>query len=232
MKKEAYIRIGDISQHNQRRITMGLIPERGIEMFTAVYPEFHSVFPQVLLDPVECSVGEMQKMISSGQLDLGLATLTPDQRDANNYITLTQEEIVLAVPKKNPLCAPGSPSPVNAPVTELSRFSGEPFVRIYQKSTMSHVTDNLFRQASFQPNVPFATASNLSKFRIVALGMGCALLPMSYAREDPGVVYFRLPGHPSWDVTICTMKGTYLGKAEESYIDLCRQFWQEKLGEL
>ena len=119
----------------------------------------------------------MQCLITAGHLDLGLATLTETQKDGNVYHPLAEEEIYLAVPAGHPLAEGGNPDPRFAPETSLSRFADEPFVRIYRRSTLFALTEGLFEEAGFSPRVLFSTASNLSKYRIVSLGLGCALLP-------------------------------------------------------
>ena len=232
LRKDAYARIADCAEKNSRNLSVGLIPERGVEMFTEVYPDFHRAFPHIQVEPVECNVTAMQRMISAGQLDLGLATLTESQRDDNDYHMLAQEEILLAVPAGHALSAGGSADWRRAGENDLARFAGEPFVRIYHRSTLYSLTQSLFDEAGFEPQVLFSTASNISKFRIVSLGLGCALLPATYAQGDGSVVYFRLPQHPAWQVTLCSRRGAYLGKAEQCYIELCRAYWQKKRGKM
>lgn len=229
LKKDAYNRIADCAERSRRRLTVGLIPERGVEMFTAVYPAFHRAFPQIQVEPVECHVTAMQRMLTAGQLDLGLATLTESQRDENAYHLMAEEEILLAVPKDNLLAAGGSANWRDAPQTELARFREQPFVRIYQRSTLFGLTEPLFEQAGFAPRVLFSTSSNVSKYRIVALGLGCALLPAVYAEADGGVVYFRLPQRPAWQITLCSRRGGFLGQAERCYLELCRTYWRERM---
>lgn len=225
LKKDAYAQIADCAERTSRHLTVGLIPERGIDMFTAIYPAFHDAFPQIQVELVECRVTVMQRMISAGQLDLGLATLTEAQRDVNVYHCMAEEEILLAVPAGHPLAEGGSADFRSAPETALERFAQEPFVRIYQQSTLFALTEALFSQAGFTPRVLFSTASNLSKYRIVSLGLGCALLPSVYAVKGGGVVYFRLPSRPAWQITMCSRQGGYLSKAERYYLELCRAYW-------
>ena len=229
MKKDAYDRIAEAAAENRRRLSVGLIPERGVDMFTAVYPSFHRAFPEVRLEPVECPVRRMQRLISLGEIDLGLATLTEGQMDENIYHPMAREEILLAVPRENPLSEGGAVSWRDAPETELPRFAAQPFIRIYQTSTMSELTDGLFAQAGFSPKVLFSTASNVSKYRIVEAGLGCALLPACYAGDGGKVVYFRLPQRPSWQITLCSRKDGFLGKTEKRYIELCIDYWRERL---
>jgi len=227
LKKNAYAQIADYAEKSSRHLAIGLIAERGIDMFTAVYPDFHAQYPKVQLEPVECHVTAMQKMITAGQLDLGLATLTEAQRDGNQYHVMAEEEIVLAVPATDPL-ASGCSDWHQAKKTELARFSDRPFVRIVQRSTLFDLTESLFRQAGFTPHVLFSTSSNLSKYRIVSLGLGCALLPTTYAAADGSVHYYRLPALPRWQITMCNRRDAFLGKAELDYLKLCRKYWQNR----
>ena len=229
LKQDAYHRIADYAEQNRRSLTVGLIPERGVDMFTAVYPEFHRTFPAMQVEPIECHVTAMQRLITSGQLHLGLATLTEDQQDDNIYHLMAEEEIVLAAPASHSLAAQGSKNFRCASETDLAQFRDDPFVRIYQRSTLFHVTEPLFQAAGFSPRVLFSTSSNVSKFRIVASGLGCALLPAVYAVPDDKVRYFRLHQHPVWHIMLCSRKGGFFGKPEAYYLELCRNYWKDKL---
>ena len=230
LKGDAYKRIADCAEASRRHLAVGLIPERGVEMFTAVYPAFHRAFPNTRVEPVECHVTAMQRMISEGRLDLGLATLSTAQRDGNDYHLMAEEEIVLAVPAGHPLAGGGCPDFRRGAEADLARFAGESFVRIYQRSTLFAITEPLFRQAGFKPKTLFSTASSVSKLRIVEAGLACALLPAVYAVPGGGAVYFRLPGRPGWQITLCSRKGSWLGRAEQAYIGLCRDYWRNQPG--
>ena len=107
----------------------------------------------------------------------------------------------------------------------LESFREDPFIRIFQASTMHHLTEELFAQAGFVPRVLFSTSSNISKFRMVSAGVGCALLPAVFALPDRGIAYFRLPGHPRWEIHMCSRRGAWLGTALEGYLELCREYW-------
>ena len=229
LKKDAYLRIADCAENARRHLSVGLIPERGVDMFVAVYPDFHRAFPEVRLEPRECAVMDMQKLIAAGAIDLGLATLTETQRDSSLYHLLAEEEILLAAPSGHPLAAAGSADPAAAPVTDLARFSEAPFVRIYRRSTLFSLTEALFQAAGFEPQVLFSTSSNLSKYRIVALGLGCALLPAAYAQRGDGVRYFRLTQRPRWQITLCSRRGGWLGRPEKTFIELCGAYWRGRL---
>ena len=111
--------------------------------------------------------------------------------------------------------------------TVMVATSGSPLL---EKSAEKALTERLFEQAGFAPKVLFSTASNLSKFRIVELGLGCALLPAVYAVAAENVVYFRLKERPSWQITLCSRRGGFLSRAEKRYLALCTRYWQEREG--
>ena len=73
VKKDACSRIQDMADASRRTICLGLIPERGVDMFTSIYPEFHRRFPHVLIEPRECNVRTMQKLITKGEIHMAVS---------------------------------------------------------------------------------------------------------------------------------------------------------------
>lgn len=228
LKKDAYSQIQDLKESGNRRISLGLIPERGVNMFTAIYPEFHKKFPDIRIEPVECNVRTMQNLITRNELNLGLITLDQTQKDENTYVHMEDEEIFLAVPVSHPLAQQGSPDAKTAPEICLSSFSDDPFILITHRSTMFRLEESLFSEAGFEPQVLFSTSSNVSKYRMVLAEVGCALLPGFFAKPDSRLRYFRLEGRPSWEVTMCCRKGAYLSRAEQYFLELCRNYWKKR----
>lgn len=228
IKRDAYHRIHDMADLARHHFTIGLIPERGVDMFTAIYPEFHRSFPDVILEPQESNVRTMQKRISGGQIDLGLITLTDSQKDDNTYHHMAYEEIYLAVPASHPLAAAGSPVAKEAPEISLEAFCEDSFILISHTSTMHQLVQTLFHEAGFEPKVLFSTSSNVSKYRMVNAGVGCALLPAVFAVPGENVVFFRLKQHPCWEITMCSRKGAYLSAVEKNFLDLCKAYWTKR----
>ena len=72
-------------------------------MFSAVYPDFHRIYPQIIVEPLELSVRKQQELIARGDLDIGFQTLCEKQKNNNSYLPLLNEEIVLVIPKGHPL---------------------------------------------------------------------------------------------------------------------------------
>ena len=221
-------RIEVMKEKRQKEISIGLIPERGIAMFTEIYPVFHKLYPDITLEPRELSVREILPLIRKGELHLGLVTLTKEQMDDNTYHVMCAEEIYLAVPNGHPFGQRGSHDPKQAPSIKLSAFSDSTFILIYKSSTMYALIEEAFRQAGFHPQVLFTTSSTYSMKSMIRLGLGCALIPGAYVDYDEEISWFHLDPPPTWLVTMCTGKGLPLTKAEMTLLKLCKDYWQKK----
>lgn len=102
-KKETYNRINDLIEIKKRNLTIGLTPERGTEMFSAIYPSFYKKYPEIKIDPIEMTVKQQQEAIALGHLDIGFVTLQYSQKSRDEYIRICSERIILGVHHSHPL---------------------------------------------------------------------------------------------------------------------------------
>ncbi|MBE5985373.1 MAG: LysR family transcriptional regulator [Paenibacillaceae bacterium] len=226
IKQETYRIIGDMVSDKEGTLSVGLTPGRGIAMFSAVYPKFHQKFPGIHIIPVERSVKNQQEMIVKGELDIGFQTLCPSQRTGDEYIELGKEEILLALPKKHPLSSLEKNREEVYPELDIKLLSEDPFVLMYQESTIRYLIDRIFQEADFVPNVLFETSSTSAIITMIQAGLCCGLIPMSYFRTKPeGIACFSLPSHPVWDVVASYRKNSYLTRASKYFIRLAGEFW-------
>ena len=197
-------------------------------MFSQVYPKFHEHFPQTRIEPNELSVRQQQDLLLSGDLDLGFMTLLPEQeRTGLSYQTITEEELLLAVPSRlaSILSLPDSFSG-SLPVCDLTIFKEEPFVLIQKKSTARDLVDSLFETAGFAPQILFETANNQTILSMIRAEICCGILPAYYVdhtRRD--VTYYRLPSHPVWNITAACRKDAYITKAAKEFISLAADYF-------
>lgn len=161
LKKVAYNIINDLAENKAGTLSIGLTPERGINMLMSIYPEFHKQFPNIKIEPTEIGVHKQQNMVNKGDLDIGFVTVTPKDKNNDDYDHILYEDIFLAVPRSHPLAknasAPGEPFTT----IDLKAFRDEYFVLMFKSSTMRTLIDPLFDEAGFQPKILFETASNV-----------------------------------------------------------------------
>lgn len=226
IKKDAYDKIHDLSKIQRGKITLGFTPGRGIAMFTNAYPKFHSVCPNIEVEPIERSVRDQHPLLLSGQLDLGFMTLTKSQQKSGiTYETLAVEEMILAVPTK-------LVTALDMKDGDLSLLREEPFVLTQKTSTIRDIVDSIFDDAGFTPNVLFETSNNYAIISMIHENICCGILPMYYMYpSDKAITYFALPNHPSWEIVAAYRKGHYISRPARALIELAGEYFTNTITE-
>ena len=118
IKTDTYQKISDLSHTTETDLRIGLTPGRGIRMFTNIYPHFLRKHGRTHLMPIEMAVRRQQAAMTRGELDLGLVTVNESQKTEHSYITLKQEEMIVAVPSILPAAQEASAS-TSAPFPQV-----------------------------------------------------------------------------------------------------------------
>ena len=229
VKKETYNRISDLINMKNTHLSIGLTPERGISMFASVYPEFHKIYPNIILEPIELSVRQQEAMIDRRELDVGFLTLPDDMKKSDNiYNSILKEDIIVAVPSNHPLAKEGSIYGTALNDIDLGLLRDDNFVLIYKGSTIRNAINPLFQAAGFSPKLLFETRSCQTLIYMVRKNLCCTILPEHYAINSKDVVYFSLPQKPQLNLVAMHKKGVYLSKATEDFIKLASAYWTKQ----
>lgn len=177
--------------------------------------------------PVEKRVKEMQSMIAGDQLDVAFMTLNEYDRTKDNYISLSNEEILLGVPDGHPICQSATPSPGHPwPILDLNLLKYEPFVLMDKKSTMCSLVERIFQESGFEPNILFETQNNNTILTMIRAKICCGLIPAYYVQGDiSGISVFSMPAHPYWQIAASYKKGRYLSQAAQRFIEIAKTFY-------
>ena len=117
LKNEAYRIIHDIADRRRGTLSLAFAPERGMEMFMAVYPRFYQSYPEVTVTPREISVRRQLEMLAGDELDLGFISRPEGEVPGLTCVPLLREEFLLITPRSHPLAARAAPP--GAPLTVL-----------------------------------------------------------------------------------------------------------------
>lgn len=227
LKQEAYDILNDLADNRVGHLSVGLTPERGINMFMSVYPKFYQMFPHITIEPQEINIRRQLSMIAKGYLDLGFVTLAESDKTNDQYIHIYYENILLAVPRSHPLAAHANPPGAPFATADLADFQNERFVLMFKDSTLRRIIDPLFKEAGFTPNILFETSSNITLRNMVKNRMACSLISHNYAIDQEDIAYFYLPSHPFWELCATYKKGHYLTKAASAFIELAIQHYHQ-----
>lgn len=230
LKRETYQTIHDLSDGKCGHLSVGFTAGRGINMFTMLYGNFHHLYPNVIIEPVEGTVKQLQKMISLGDLDLAFLTLTDKDRTDDIYEAIYDEELFLVIPAGHPLSAARPAEGDGYATMDIKELKYEPFVLMDRRSTMSTMLNRIFSEAGFTPQVLFETGNNHTIISMIKASLCCGILPYYYVKElDEDFCCFHLPSRPVWQFTASYKKGRYLSRPARSFIDLMKEQWGDKI---
>lgn len=225
MKKEAYSVIYDIADTKKGSLSVGFTPDRGIAMFTKVYPRFHAEYPDMEITPMELSVRRQQELIANGDLDIGFLTIEDGGKSNLRYINICKEDIVLALPKTHRL-AKGAGAPLG--VLDVKECRDDYFVLMYKESSLRPLIDSIFEAAGFAPKALFDTSSNNAIVTMIESGLSCGIVPYYYVRAHlERVACFFLPERPTWNIVACYRGGIYISNAAKRFIELAAEYWKK-----
>lgn len=226
LKNEAYRIIHDIADRRRGTLSLAFAPERGMEMFMAVYPRFYQSYPEVTVTPREISVRRQLEMLAGDELDLGFISRPVGEVPGLTCVPLLREEFLLITPRSHPLAARAAPPGAPLTVLDTECLWDLTFCLIYRSSTQREVIAPLFERAGRKPNLFLETASNRANVSMVQKGLSCSIVPAYYVQGVEDVACFRLSAHPAWTVSACYRRNRYLSKSAQYFIALAAAYFR------
>lgn len=229
LKNEAYLIIQDLADRQRGRLSVAFAPERGMEMFMAVYPDFYLTYPEVTVVPREMSVRRQLELLQKEELDLGFVSMREVSAPGLTCIPLVREEFVLIVPPSYPQAKLAAPRGKPLKILDPELVRDVPFSLMYRESTQREVLDPIFEGWGFAPNLFLETASNRANVSMVERGLSCSIVPYFYVTGSDRVAVFRLKERPFWSISVCYRRGRYLSRSVQDFIDRARQYFLSQM---
>lgn len=227
IKRKSYDWIYDIAEETAGEIAIAYTPERGAQMFSRIYPFFHSRYPKITFKTIEGRAKTMDHHIQ--QQDIKLAfSLYYSEEDKNpqlTYLDLCSESIILALPKSHPCAAlAGERSWETFPAIDIQLLKEDNWILSSKDTRIREITDRVFSQNNIKPNVLLESTSTSTIVNLVKSQIAVAFIPQSYAEPDGDMVYFTVPPIVSWMRCVIMLKNTYLTRPERYLIRLAKLY--------
>ena len=233
IQRNTFTQLNDLKQDIQGEIRMGLTHEHGIDLFTAIYPDFHERYPNISFSLVERIVAAQYRMLEEGSLDLGIVLLKEASGNITRncvFQTIYKEDLLLGVPLDHPLAKRTVPIYEGKPLRflDLRLFSTAPFALLFAPSPMrQEVINPMFEEYGFHPRILIETAMNSALAQLVSKGICCTILPHSRVlassyRDE--CAWFRMLGNPTWHVSFVHRKDYRLSGNLEYLVDQAQAY--------
>ncbi|WP_238651278.1 cidABC operon transcriptional activator CidR [Paenibacillus piscarius] len=193
-------------------IRIGLPPMVGASFFPAVIGEFHRKYPDVTIRLHEDGAKKVEDDVESGLLDIGAIVLPVDAARFHCF-TFVEEKLELLVPAGHRLDG--------AQQVRLKELAEEEFVLFREDFALHDRIISECVKAGFQPRVVYESSQWDLISRMVAAGMGIALLPETICQEVDrsriAVIPLTEPVIP-WQLGMIWRRDRYLSFAAREWI--------------
>ncbi len=191
--------------------TMGPVD---VSLALAIFQRRH---PGVELTVREQSSEELAEMLRVDELDLAFLSVTERiESHGLGLHLLVSEELVAILPPDHKL---GKRRRLR-----MLDLAGESFISFREGARLRELLESAGREAGFEPHVTLESNESQRIRRLVARGMGVAILPLSDATgpgADVAVVALAEPAL-SRDITLAWRAGRRLAPAAEEFLELAR----------
>jgi DNA-binding transcriptional LysR family regulator len=193
-------------------IRIGLPPMVGASFFPAVIGEFHRRYPDVTIRLHEDGAKKVEDDVENGLLDIG-AIVLPVNTAKFHCFTFVEEKLELLVPVGHRLASADS--------VKLKELESEEFVLFREDFALHDRIITECVKAGFQPKVVYESSQWDLISRMVAAGMGIALLPETICRDMDRsritVIPLTEPVIP-WQLGMIWRRDRYLSFAAREWI--------------
>ena len=165
----------------------------GLTLLTGLLPAFKSRFPDITLRIFVDDYAHLKVMMQAGRIDLAVISITEeDDRPAQGSIDLKREELVVALPREAAYCLEHPDAEFISEEQLPQALDTLNFIAPDEGASIRRIEDALFRRLMYRPHVICEVEREDSATRMVAAGVGAAILSVEDVRGVREIRSFRL----------------------------------------
>ncbi|MEV4223145.1 LysR family transcriptional regulator [Nonomuraea sp. NPDC049725] len=150
-------------------VRLGFLHLLGRSLVPGLIRSFRRRHPRVRFSLVQGSRQDMLHGLREGDIDLVFVAPLPDGDPALACRALTDQELVLSVPRAHPLAGRSS--------VRAAELAGEEQIMLEHGYGLRRIVDDLCAAAGFEPRIAFEGQESETVRGLVAAGLGVAILP-------------------------------------------------------
>ncbi len=204
-------------------VTVGTMHTMGPVDVSLALAMFHERHPAVELTVREQSSEELAEMLRDDVLDLAFLSVT--ERIETQGLVLHQllsEELVAVLPSGHPLASRRR--------LRMAELADEQFVSYREGARLRELLIYAAHRAGFEPQIKLESNESERIRRLVARGMGVAILPQSDADRSAGHLAVAALIEPSLsrDITLASREGKRLSPAAAEFLALSKEVFSNR----
>ena len=231
MYEDFEIEISDINNLKTGRIHLGITNHLGTMTLSKVLPKFRDIGSHVELIISEENSSTLEQLLLSGELDFAIMHAPKSNIQPQlHYDIMKKDPFVIAISPDHPLVKKAKKEPgYPYPVLDIKLLKNETFLMLHKQQRIRQVTDSVLAKAGIhQPKIGLTLRNYETAQLLAAQGLGITLVPLQYSQIAPSdylptILSIDEKYDASWDMSIATLKNSFLSKADQLFIQLVKE---------
>ncbi|MBT9776243.1 LysR family transcriptional regulator [Clostridium sp. MCC353] len=231
MYEDFEIEISDINNLKTGRIHLGITNHLGTLTLSKVLPKFRNICSHVELIISEENSSTLEQLLLSGELDFAIMHAPKSNIQPQlHYDIMKKDPFVIAISPDHPLVKRAKKEPgYPYPVLDIKLLKNETFLMLHKQQRIRQVTDSVLAKAGIhQPKIGLTLRNYETAQLLAAQGLGITLVPLQYSQIAPSdylptILSIDEKYDASWDMSIATLKNSFLSKADQLFIQLVKE---------
>lgn len=200
-------------------VSLGFILSQGSSLVPDVLGLFRKDYPIIKFQLYQNITNNILDQLESSDLDFCICT-KPVSRKNVHWIQLLTEELFIIVPKDHPLA--------QKEIIKLNELAKESFITFKREVTLGEITNRLFKEAGFIPEVTFEGEDIITISGLVAAKLGIALIPHIKGLDITEISQLRVSEPVCQRVIgLAWVEGRYLSPAAIRFREFVQEhFWK------
>lgn len=182
-----------------------------------VLERFHRQYPKIDIYIVTGTADNLIRLVSTGDLDLGIVSESPEGPSLEKYIhyePLFDEEFVVAVPRRHTLSRRKS-------VTWIE-LKSLPFISFPKESRIRRLIDARFRRAGIEPKIIMELENEEAIEKMIEINLGIGFLSLRRTRSEH-LHALQIHGERIFQKVAAVRSTGYIATKTKEFLRLCTE---------
>jgi DNA-binding transcriptional LysR family regulator len=212
--KAAELEMAELKGLAKGEVRLGIPPMVSAYFFPDIIRDFKRSYPQLHLSVLGEGAARIQRMVASGELDMGVVAgeNLPETLEARRFV---REEIVVCVPLDHPFATRQS--------VTLAEFIREPLVFYKEGYYIREYFQEVLKETGSEPDIVFETNLFSMVKSLVRNGTGISIFLRMVVAADTDLVALSFDPPLHLDLLIAWKRHTYLSRANRAFVEFLLQ---------
>lgn len=227
--------IDDLQKLKKGNITIGSTIFVSSNILPLILKSFQSAFPEININIMVENSATLEKMLEKGSIDFIVDNAQKEKEKEYEYLPVTKEHILLAVPKNLPVNEKLTPYQIpkniinekenwhkSHPKVNMRQFRDEKFILLRYGNNMRQISNKIFKENNIVPNVIQEFDHLMTSISYAEAGFGLCFITdsvLKYANNLNDIsLYLPDTSHSERTLYIIRKKNKYLSCAAEELI--------------